>query len=72
MTEEKETCGPVDLTVEPREQSTQPDASTNAPEGQTRHRDESHLVTEDYLKSEIEKIKEQVVQDLMVFTEEEE
>ena len=62
----------MDLTVEHREQSTQPDASTNAPEGQTRHRDESHLVTEDYLKSEIEKIKEQVIQDLMVFTKEEE
>ena len=62
----------MDLTVESREQSAPPDASTNAPEGQTRHKDKLHLVTEEYLKSEIEKIKEQVIQDLMVFTEEEE
>ena len=62
---------PLDLRVGPGEQSIQPDDPTNALGGQTGHTDDSYLVSEDYLK-EVEKIKEQVVQDLMVFTKEEE
>ena len=72
LTEEKGMCVPLDLTVKSGEQPAPSDASTNTSEGQTGHKDESHLVTDEYLKSEIEKIKEQVIQDLMIFTAEKE
>ena len=72
MTENKEICVPLDLTVESREQSGHPDASTNTPKGLVEHEDKSHLPTEEYLNSEIEKIKEQVIKDLMIFTEKKE
>ena len=72
LTENKEICVPLDLTVESREQSGPPDTSISTPEGQTGHKDKSHLPTEEYFKSEIEKIKEQVIQDLMIFTEKKE
>ena len=71
MLEAHETGVPLDLRVGPEEQSFQPDCPTDTPVGQTGHADKSYLVSEEYLK-EVERIKEQVVQDLMVFTQEKE
>ena len=69
MLEAHEKGVPLDLRVGPEEQSFQPDCPTATLVGQTGHTDEPYLVSEEYLK-EIERIKEQVVQDLMIFTKE--
>ena len=71
MLEAHETGVPLDLRVGPEEQSCHPDCPTDTPVGQTGHTDEQYLVSEDYLK-EVERIKEQVVQDLMIFTKDKE
>ena len=57
LVEANETGVSLDLRVGPGEQSIQPDGPTNALVGQTRHTDDSYLVSEDYLK-EVKKIKE--------------
>ena len=58
-----ETGVPLDLSAGPEPQPSNPDCPRDSPAGL----DEQYLVSENYLK-EVERIKERVVQDLVVFT----
>ena len=60
---------PLDLTVEADRQLKQPDVATDDPNSQSEIEDDSHIPTEAYLNAEIEKVKNQVIKDLMVFNE---
>ena len=62
-----ETGVPLDLSAGPEPQPSNPDCPGDSPAGLDGHKDEQYFVSENYLK-EVERIKERVVQDLMVFT----
>ena len=69
LAEKKDINIPLDLTVEADRQPGQPDVTTNDPSSRVGSEDDSHFPTKAYLKAEIEKIKEQVIKDLMIFNE---
>ena len=71
MLEAHETGVPLDLSVGPEAQSSHPDCPGDSTAGCAGHTNKQYLVSEDYLK-EVERIKERVVQDLVVFTKDKE
>ena len=69
LADKKDINTPLDLTIEADRQLRQPDLATDDPNSQVEIEDDSHLPTEAYLKAEIEKVKDQVIKDLIVFNE---
>ena len=69
LADKKDINTPLDLTIEADRQPGQPDVATDDPNSRAGSEDDSHLPTEAYLKAEIEKVKELVIKDLMVFNE---
>ena len=58
---------PLDLTIEADRQLRQPDIATDDAYSQAKVEDDSHLPTEAQLEAEIEKVKDGVIKDLMLY-----